>query len=85
MSSALTTLANTFKDTPPDLKIALQGVAQFSDTLNTRDAKLRQLLADANKVTGVLAKRSDQIAQPGRQRQRAAGRACSPNAIRSTR
>ncbi|BBZ77725.1 mammalian cell entry protein [Mycolicibacterium anyangense] len=63
LSSALTTLADTFKDTPPDLKIALQGVARFSDTLNTRDAKLRDLLAEANKVTGVLAKRSDQIAQ----------------------
>lgn len=63
LSSALTTMADTFKDTPPDLKIALQGVARFSDTLNTRDAKLRELLADANKVTGVLAKRSDQIAQ----------------------
>lgn len=63
LSSALTTLADTFKDTPPDLKIALQGVARFSGTLNTRDAKLRDLLAEANKVTGVLAKRSDQIAQ----------------------
>jgi len=63
LSSALTTMADTFRDTPPDLKIALQGVARFSDTLNTRDAKLRELLADANKVTGVLAKRSDQIAQ----------------------
>jgi phospholipid/cholesterol/gamma-HCH transport system substrate-binding protein len=63
LSSALTTMADTFKDTPPDLKIALEGVARFSDTLNTRDAKLRQLLADANKVTGVLAKRSDQIAR----------------------
>lgn len=63
LSSALTTLADTFKDTPPDLRIALQGVARFSDTLNTRDQKLRDLLADANKVTAVLAKRSDQIAQ----------------------
>ncbi|WP_167097723.1 MCE family protein [Mycobacterium sp. DL592] len=63
LSSALTTMADTFKDTPPDLKIALRGVAQFSDTLNARDAKLRELLADANKVTGVLAKRSEQIAQ----------------------
>jgi phospholipid/cholesterol/gamma-HCH transport system substrate-binding protein len=63
LSSALTTMADTFKDTPPDLKIALQGVARFSDTLNTRDAKLRELLTDANKVTGVLSKRSDQIAQ----------------------
>lgn len=62
LSSALTTLADTFKDTPPDLKIALEGVARFSDTLNTRDAQLRGLLADANKVTAVLGKRSDQIA-----------------------
>ncbi|WP_052740783.1 MCE family protein [Mycobacterium sp. UM_Kg1] len=62
LSSALTTLAETFKDTPPDLKMALQGVARFSDTLDKRDATLRQLLADANKVTGVLAQRSEQIA-----------------------
>jgi phospholipid/cholesterol/gamma-HCH transport system substrate-binding protein len=62
LSSALTTLADTFKDTPPDLKAALEGVAQFSSTLDNRDAKLRNLLANANKVTAVLAKRSDQIA-----------------------
>jgi phospholipid/cholesterol/gamma-HCH transport system substrate-binding protein len=62
LSSALTTLADTFKDTPPDLKIALEGVARFSDTLNARDAKLRDLLTNANKVTAVLARRSDQIA-----------------------
>jgi phospholipid/cholesterol/gamma-HCH transport system substrate-binding protein len=63
LSSALTTLAQTFQDTPPELKLALDGVARFSDTLNNRDAQLRNLLANANKVTGVLAKRSDQIAQ----------------------
>ena len=62
LSSALTTLANTFKDTPPDLKAALEGVAQFSSTLDNRDAKLRSLLANANKVVGVLGRRSDQIA-----------------------
>ena len=37
-------------------------MARFSDTLNNRDAQLRNLLANANKVTAVLAKRSDQIA-----------------------
>ena len=63
LSQSLTTLADTFSDTPPDLRIALQGVARFSDTLNTRDAQLRNLLADANKVTAVLGKRSDQIAK----------------------
>lgn len=62
LSQALTTLSQTFADTPPALKAALEGVSRFSDTLNTRDAKLRDLLANANKVTSVLAKRSDQIA-----------------------
>lgn len=63
LSSALKTLARTFQNTPPDLKLALEGVARFSDTLGARDAKLRQLLSDANKVTSVLATRSDQIAR----------------------
>jgi phospholipid/cholesterol/gamma-HCH transport system substrate-binding protein len=62
LSSALSTLANTFKETPADLRPALQGVARFSDTLNSRDEQLRSLLANANVVTGVLGRRSDQIA-----------------------
>jgi phospholipid/cholesterol/gamma-HCH transport system substrate-binding protein len=62
LSSALTTLSDTFAQTPPEVRAALQGVAQFSDTLNARDEQLRNLLANANKVTGVLAHRSDQIA-----------------------
>ena len=62
LSTALSTLADAFKDTPPELKIALDGVARFFDTLNKRDDKLRNLLANANKVTAVLAKRSDHIA-----------------------
>ena len=62
LSDALRTMAQTFSNTPPDLKVALDGVARFSETLNTRDAKLRDLLTNANKVTTVLAKRSDQIA-----------------------
>jgi phospholipid/cholesterol/gamma-HCH transport system substrate-binding protein len=62
LSSALTTLAETFKETPPDLKPALQGVARFSDTLNNRDAQLRNLLGNANKVSAILGRRSQQIA-----------------------
>ena len=62
LSSALTTLANTFKETPPQLRPALEGVARFSDTLNNRDAQLRSLLANANQVSGVLGRRSQQIA-----------------------
>jgi phospholipid/cholesterol/gamma-HCH transport system substrate-binding protein len=62
LSSALTTLANTFKETPRDLRPALEGVARFSDTLNSRDAQLRSLLGNANKVSAVLGRRGQQIA-----------------------
>jgi phospholipid/cholesterol/gamma-HCH transport system substrate-binding protein len=61
VSDSLDVLANTFKDTPPELKVAVQGVARFSETLDKRDADLRTLLSNAKKVTGVLADRSDQI------------------------
>lgn len=62
LSTALSTLANTLKATPADLKPALEGVARFSDTLNGRDAQLRSLLGNADRVSAVLSKRSQQIA-----------------------
>lgn len=61
LSAALQTLAETFQDTPPELKVAVQGVARFSQTLDERDAQLRSMLASANKVTGVLSDRTDEI------------------------
>jgi phospholipid/cholesterol/gamma-HCH transport system substrate-binding protein len=61
LSDSLSTLAQTFQNTPPDLRIAVEGVARFSQTLNTRDEQLRNLLANAKKATTVLAQRSDQI------------------------
>jgi len=61
LSESLSVLSDTFKDTPPELKIAVQGVARFSDTIDQRDAQLRNLLANANKTTGVLAQRSDAV------------------------
>lgn len=61
LSESLAVLSTTFKDTPPQLKVAVEGVGRFSDTLNRRDEKLRELLANANKSTGVLAKRADEV------------------------
>jgi phospholipid/cholesterol/gamma-HCH transport system substrate-binding protein len=61
LSDSLAVLADTFSETPPALRIALQGVARFSQTINKRDAQLRNLLSNANKVTAVLAERSDGI------------------------
>lgn len=62
LSDSLATLAQTFKDTPPDLRLAVEGVSRFSETLNARDEQLRNLLANAKKSTAVLAHRSDEIA-----------------------
>ena len=61
LSMSLSVLSDTFRDTPPDLKAAVQGVARFADVLDQRDEQLRNLFANANKVTGVLAERSDQV------------------------
>lgn len=61
LSSSLSVLAQTFADTPPQLRNAVAGVARFSQTIDQRDAELRSLLSNANKATGILAERSDQI------------------------
>jgi phospholipid/cholesterol/gamma-HCH transport system substrate-binding protein len=61
LSDSLRVLAQTFAETPPDLKAAVEGVARFSDILNDKDAQLRELLANANKATAVLSERSDQV------------------------
>jgi phospholipid/cholesterol/gamma-HCH transport system substrate-binding protein len=61
VSDSLATLAQTFQDTPPDLKVALGGVARLSESLDKRDGELRNLLDNANKATTVLAGRADQV------------------------
>ncbi|HEX4559304.1 MAG TPA: MCE family protein [Mycobacterium sp.] len=63
LSTSLHTLSDTLKDTPPELKVAVDGVARFSQTLDQRDSELRNLLSNANKATTVLAQRSDKIVQ----------------------
>lgn len=63
VSDALATLADTFQDTPPVVRQAVQGVGRFSQMLNSRDSALRELLANANQATGVLSERADEIAR----------------------
>jgi phospholipid/cholesterol/gamma-HCH transport system substrate-binding protein len=61
LSDSLRVLSATFADTPPQLRVAVEGVARFSQTLDERDAQLRGLLGNANKATTVLAERSNQV------------------------
>jgi phospholipid/cholesterol/gamma-HCH transport system substrate-binding protein len=61
LNQSLTTVARTFADTPANVKIAVDGVARISKTIDERDAQLRTLLANANKATTVLADRTGKI------------------------
>ncbi|OBJ45445.1 mammalian cell entry protein [Mycolicibacterium mucogenicum] len=61
LSDSLATVANTFANTAPDVKNAMQGVARFAQTLDKRDAELRSLLDNAAKATGVLSKRTTEV------------------------
>ncbi|SBS77746.1 Virulence factor Mce family protein [uncultured Mycobacterium sp.] len=61
LSTALTVLSQTLQNTPDDLRLAVAGVARFSETLNKRDAQLRDLLANAGKATTVLGERTNDI------------------------
>ncbi|WAJ44324.1 MCE family protein [Mycobacterium sp. Aquia_216] len=61
LSDSLTTLAQTFSKTPPDVKVAVDGIARLSQTMNSRDEQLRRLLDNARKSTDVLAHRADQV------------------------
>ena len=61
MKQSLNVLSETIAQTSPHLSAALDGVARFSDTIGKRDEDIRQLLANANKIAGVLGNRSEQI------------------------
>src|ERR1700712_2558436 len=60
---ALQTLTETLHDATPQLRGALDGVADLSRSLNKRDEALKQLLAHAKKVSDTLAQRAGQVNQ----------------------
>jgi phospholipid/cholesterol/gamma-HCH transport system substrate-binding protein len=60
---ALQTLTDTLRDATPQLRGALDGVANLSRSLNKRDEALEELLAHAKNVTDTLAQRAGQVNQ----------------------
>ena len=64
VKQSLNVLSETIDQTYPHLSAALDGVARFSDTIGKRDEQVKQLLANANKIAGVLgqSQRADQRA-----------------------
>ena len=60
---ALQTLTASLRDATPQLRSALDGVADLSRSLNKRDAALDQLLGHAQRVSQTLAQRAGQVNQ----------------------
>src|SRR5258708_34805329 len=58
---SLNVLSETIDQTYPHLSAALDDVARFSDTIGKRDDQIKQLLASANKIAGILGNRGGQI------------------------
>ena len=61
LATALDTVATTFKDSPEDVRAAVDGLGRLSRTIASRDQQIRQLLEHANGVTGVLAARNKEL------------------------
>lgn len=63
LEQALATLTDTLRDATPQLRGALDGVANLSRSLNKRDEALEELLVHAKNVSDTLAQRAGQVNQ----------------------
>jgi phospholipid/cholesterol/gamma-HCH transport system substrate-binding protein len=61
LATALDTVADTFRDSPEEVRAAVEGLGRLSRTIASRDTQLRTLLDHANGVTGVLSERNTEI------------------------
>lgn len=61
LAKAFTTLSDTFRDTPDEVRDSLTGLSRLSKTIATRDAELKRLLDRSRGVTDVLAARDKDI------------------------
>jgi phospholipid/cholesterol/gamma-HCH transport system substrate-binding protein len=61
VASSFTTLADDFRTSPKEVRASLDGLSRLSNTIASRDAKLRTLLDRAKGVTTVLADRDQDL------------------------
>lgn len=57
LERSFTTLAETFQDTPDEVRRSLTGLSRLSRTIASRDSQLQELLARSRTVTAVLSQR----------------------------
>lgn len=63
IADALTTLADTFRGSRPQVRAAVSGLTRLSDSIARRDAELERLLGHATEVSGVLADRRGDLSR----------------------
>jgi len=63
LAKSFTVLADTFRDTPDEVRASLNGLSRLSNTIASRDAELKKLLSRARGVSGVLAERDQDLVQ----------------------
>ncbi|MHA6792690.1 MCE family protein [Pseudonocardia bannensis] len=61
LANSLQTLSETFRDTAPEVRGALDGLSRLSTTIAGRDEQIRELLAGTRNISGVLADRNDEF------------------------
>lgn len=61
LAESFSVLAETFRDTPDEVRVSLEGLGRLSRTLATRDQNLRDLLARTRGVSQVLAERDEDL------------------------
>ncbi len=54
LAASFETMAETFKDSPPDVRAAVKGLSALSKTVSKRDTELAELLSGSKKLTKTL-------------------------------
>jgi len=55
LGQSLQAISDTFRNTAPNVRTAVQGLSALSKTISSRDAQLARLLAGTRQITGTLA------------------------------
>jgi phospholipid/cholesterol/gamma-HCH transport system substrate-binding protein len=63
LAESFEVIAQTFGDTPDDVRGALTGLQQLSQTVSSRDQQLATLLANTRKISDTLADRDAEVAK----------------------
>ncbi|WP_203336967.1 MCE family protein [Nocardioides limicola] len=61
LAASLDALADTFRNSRPQVRSALRGLSRFSEVIASRDREIKELLRHADTTAGVLDRRRDDV------------------------